>query len=143
MKLFLSGHVLLDFSILFQIFCPVLQGFSETRKYHENLKISQKYRLVLSPPPKMKICQHQEKHSEKQKLNFCCSRLFNMKTRVCLKYHVNDCTPDSLDAMGLMHTKNKVRDHVCAQKFRSNPKQKTRYDLANLCIIFSIGIYKY
>ena len=31
------------------------------------------------------------KSLEKQKLNFSCSALFHMKTRVSLKYFVNDC----------------------------------------------------
>ena len=31
------------------------------------------------------------KSYEKQKLNFSCSALFHMKTRVSLKYFVNDC----------------------------------------------------
>ena len=40
----------------------------------------------------MKILLILAKIIEKQKLNFSCSALFHMKTRVSLKYFVNDCT---------------------------------------------------
>ena len=41
--------------------------------------------------PKRKSFQYYQKANEKQKLNFSCSALFYMKTRVCLKYFVLDC----------------------------------------------------
>ena len=46
---------------------------------------------MLNPPPETKILSALVKHPEKQKLNFSRSALFHMKTRVCLKYFVNDC----------------------------------------------------
>ena len=36
-----------------------------------------------------------------KKLNFFLSRLFHMKTRVCLKYFVNDCLWKQLDPLDL------------------------------------------
>ena len=44
-----------------------------------------------SLPAKMKILLLLAKAIEKQKLNSSCSGLFHMKTRVSLKYLVNDC----------------------------------------------------
>ena len=44
-----------------------------------------------SPPAKMKVLLILAKTFEKQKLNFTHSALFHMKTRVVLKYFVNDC----------------------------------------------------
>ena len=40
--------------------------------------------------PKWKFCQYSSKSPEKRKLNFCHSALFHTKTRVRLKYFVND-----------------------------------------------------
>ena len=37
------------------------------------------------------FCQYQQKSAEKQKWNFFHSALFHIKTRVCLKYFVNNC----------------------------------------------------
>ena len=45
-----------------------------------------------SLPAEMKILLTLAKTLEKQKLNFSRSELFHMKTRVSLKYHVNDCS---------------------------------------------------
>ena len=45
--------------------------------------------LVLSK--KQKCCQGKQKSAEKQKWNFSSSALFYMRTRVGLKYFVNDC----------------------------------------------------
>ena len=39
---------------------------------------------------KKTFCQFQQKSPEKQKLNFSHSALFHMKTRVCLRYFVNE-----------------------------------------------------
>ena len=44
-----------------------------------------------SPPAKMKILFILVRTLEKQKLNFFHSALFHLKTRVSLKYFVNDC----------------------------------------------------
>ena len=63
----------------------------DLRKYKENLKTSQNYCQVLSPLLEVKILSVLVKITEKQKLNFSHSVLFHMKTRVCLKYFVNDC----------------------------------------------------
>ena len=41
--------------------------------------------------PKRKFCQYQQKAPWKYKLNFSCSTLFHMKTRVFLKYFVRAC----------------------------------------------------
>ena len=41
--------------------------------------------------PEMKILKVLVERPEKQKLNFSHSALFYIKTRVCLKYFVNDC----------------------------------------------------
>ena len=62
-----------------------------------NLEISRKsqsfieWLAVLSPTSEIKICQYLRKSSEKHKLKFFRSTLFHMKTRVSLKYFVNDC----------------------------------------------------
>ena len=63
-------------------------GFSEIRKYQESLKTSQNS-LVPSPP--CQILLTLAKSLEKQVLNFSHGVLFHMKTRVSLKYFVNDC----------------------------------------------------
>ena len=44
-----------------------------------------------SAPAKMETLLIIAKGSQKQKQNFSCSALFQMKTRVSLKYFVNDC----------------------------------------------------
>ena len=44
-----------------------------------------------SPPPKIKTLLILAKAGEEQKLKLSCISLFHMKTRVCLKYFVNDC----------------------------------------------------
>ena len=68
-------------------------GCQEIRKYLENLKFSLIYFLVLSPPPEMKFLSVLVDISpEKQKLNFSRSGLLHIKTRVYLKYFVNDCS---------------------------------------------------
>ena len=41
---------------------------------------------------RLKVCQYWQKALEKQKLNFSRRALFHMKTRVSLKYFVNDCS---------------------------------------------------
>ena len=43
------------------------------------------------PPLKAILCQYQQKNIENQKLNPFRSALLHMKTRVSLKYFVNDC----------------------------------------------------
>ena len=47
---------------------------------------------MLSFTPEMEILSTLAKSSEKKKLNFSLSALFHMKTRVCLKYFVRDCS---------------------------------------------------
>ena len=48
--------------------------------------------VVLSLPPKMTLFSMPSKKPLKnRKLNFSCSALFHMKTRVCFKYFVHDC----------------------------------------------------
>ena len=42
--------------------------------------------------PKRKVFYYQPKTTEKEKLNHCRMALFHMKTRVCLKYSLNDCS---------------------------------------------------
>ena len=66
-------------------------GSSEIRKHKKNTKTSWNYCLVLSPPPKMKILSVVAKIFWKTEIELCNSALFNMKTRVCLKYFVNHC----------------------------------------------------
>ena len=60
-------------------------------EYQESVQISWNDSLVLSLLVKMKILLVLAKISWKQKLNFSRSALFNMKTRVSLRYFVNDC----------------------------------------------------
>ena len=62
-------------------------------KYHKILKTSQNDSLVSSLPAKMKTLLILAKTLEKSKLNFSSSAIFHMKTRVSLKYFVNDCEP--------------------------------------------------
>ena len=62
-------------------------------KYHKILKTSQNNSLVSSLPAKMKTLLILAKTLEKSKLNFSSSAIFHMKTRVSLKYFVNDCEP--------------------------------------------------
>ena len=47
--------------------------------------------LVSNLPAKMKVLSILAKSLEKQEVNFSRSTLFHMKTRVDLKYFVNDC----------------------------------------------------
>ena len=47
--------------------------------------------LCLAFPPKWKFCQCYQKAPEKWKLNFSRNEPFQVKTKVCLKYFVNDC----------------------------------------------------
>ena len=47
--------------------------------------------LVSNLPAKMKVLSILAKSLEKQEVNFSRSTLFHMKTRVGLKYFVNDC----------------------------------------------------
>ena len=66
--------------------------------------------LLPIPPPKMKIKKKKEKifwKTEiellpKEKLNFCRSALFHMKTRVGLKYFLNDCGYSHMDLDGFI-----------------------------------------
>ena len=46
------------------------------------------------------------KTPEKKKLNFSCSALFCMKTRVSLKYFVNDCSALKTASSKLVHTES-------------------------------------
>ena len=46
---------------------------------------------MLSPPLKMKVLSLIVKTPEKKKFNFVCSALFHTKTRIFLKYYVDDC----------------------------------------------------
>ena len=57
----------------------------------KNLKTSLNDSLVSSLPTKMKILLILGKTLEKQELNFSRSALFYIKTRVHLKYFVDDC----------------------------------------------------
>ena len=67
-------------------------GSQEIRKCQEIIKASWNYSLVLSLPFQNDFFfQYQQKTAEKQKLSFFCSSLFDMKTRVCLKYFVLNC----------------------------------------------------
>ena len=52
---------------------------------------------------KSKFCQHQQKTLEKQKLNFSCSGLFRMKTRVCQNYFVHGCSIEAGVPQGSIH----------------------------------------
>ena len=61
------------------------------KKNQGNLKTCQKYKLMPSLTAKMKLFQYLPKDPEKQKLNCSPRALFHMKTRVCLKYFLNDC----------------------------------------------------
>ena len=64
----------------------------DLRKHQESLKTYSIYELVQSLPAKMKNSLILTKKSlEKQKLNSSRIALFHMKTRVCLKFFVNDC----------------------------------------------------
>ena len=47
---------------------------------------------MLSAPPKLKVLSILAKVSEKYKLCFSHGVLLRMKTRVCLKYFVHDCS---------------------------------------------------
>ena len=53
---------------------------------------------MLSPPHEMKIL---SVLAEKQKLKFSRSTLFHMKTRVCLKFFVNNCSLESVLCTGI------------------------------------------
>ena len=57
---------------------------------------------MLSPPLEMKPLSILAKASEGEKLNFCRSVLFHMKTRVGLKYLVNDCGCSHTDMDGFI-----------------------------------------
>ena len=62
------------------------------RKCQKNPKISWNYSLVPSVPPRMNFFINiSKKLVKKKKLNFACSALFHIKTKVCLKYFVNGC----------------------------------------------------
>ena len=56
----------------------------------------------------MKILLMLAKTLEKQKLNFSCSVLFHMKTRVSLKYFVNDCVWKPLFDSNSTQTRSKL-----------------------------------
>ena len=47
---------------------------------------------MFSAPPKLKVLPILAKVSEKYKLSFSHGVLLRMKTRVCLKYSVHDCS---------------------------------------------------
>ena len=66
----------------------------DLRKFGKVRKIS-KFNIILSqrpvsPPQKQKPCRQQQKNAGKQKLNPSQLSILHMKTRVCLKYLVND-----------------------------------------------------
>ena len=62
------------------------------RKLGKIRKVPKLNRMIpWCPVPPPKFCQYQRKTLEKHKLNFSRSALFFMKTRVSLKYFVNDC----------------------------------------------------
>ena len=68
------------------------KDFSKLRNIWKISKLKNYY-LVLSPPPEMKILSVLVKISwKKQKLNISRNALFQIKTRVCLKYFANDCS---------------------------------------------------
>ena len=72
-------------------------GSLRLRKLGNIGKISQNYCLVISDSPEIKMLSELAKISEKQKLNLSRSALFHIKkTRVCLKYIVNDCISGKL-----------------------------------------------
>ena len=64
------------------------------RKFGKIRKLSKLHRTIAySLLSKMKILSILAKHSSKEKkLNFSRSTLFHMKTRLCLKYFVHDCS---------------------------------------------------
>ena len=75
------------------------------REYQENLEHSWNYCLVLSPPPKMAILSVLAKISRKIEIELFRSYLtFRLKTRVSLKYLVNDCILKHLFASNLRQT---------------------------------------
>ena len=55
---------------------------------------------------KVKILLKLAKTPKKQNLNFSHSTLFHMKTKVSLKYFVNDCRPKDLFLQGLLLCQN-------------------------------------
>ena len=73
-------------------------------KYQENLKSSQNYSLVLSLLPTKKFCRYQQKSPQKQKLNLFRITLFHMKTKVYLKYFVNDSLGKQCFTPNFSHT---------------------------------------
>ena len=62
-----------------------------SRKYQESLENSWNTSLVPSLSAKMKVLLTLAKTSSKQKLKFSRIALFRIKTRVNVKYFVNDC----------------------------------------------------
>ena len=76
----------------------------EIRKY-ENLKTSWNYCLVLSTLPKLKILSALAKKTpEKHELNFSLNALFHIKTRVYLKYFMNNCIFNMINFIKLFNT---------------------------------------
>ena len=74
--------------------CQTTQGLGsqDLRKHQESLKTYSNYELVHSLLAKMKNSSIlTKKYLEKQKLNSSRIALLHMKTRVCLKFFVNDC----------------------------------------------------
>ena len=63
----------------------ILGNIKKTFKFHKMIAYCPVFR------PKWKFCYYLQKTLEKQKLNFFCSILFHMKTRISLRYFVNDC----------------------------------------------------
>ena len=80
-------------------------GSNKFRKYHKVLKTSKNYGLVLILPPKLKILLVLIKISRKKILKFYCNVLFHMKTKVCLKYLLNDCKN------GQVSSNNIIKNH--------------------------------
>ena len=66
----------------------------DLRKLGNIRKVTELHRMIAQCPvplPKQIFCYYWQKTHKKQKLNFSRSALFHMKTRVSLKYFVNDC----------------------------------------------------
>ena len=75
-----------------------------------------------SLPPKIKILLMLAKNSWKIEIKTSPISLFHMKTRVCLKYFVNDCKLDSGSYMVFINksASQKIGALICSMKFLSS-----------------------